>query len=58
MTDSLQRHVNNYQDFDVVNRHVDFEKVNSIFAEQRKKTRDFLDEVFEAYQTQASKTKI
>lgn len=49
MTDSLQRHVNNYQDFDVVNRHVDFEKVNSIFAEQRKKTRDFLSKVFETY---------
>lgn len=51
MTDTLQRHVENYQDFDVINRSVDFEKVNTIFDEQRKKTRKFLSKVFETYQT-------
>lgn len=51
MTDTLQRHVENYQDFDVINRSVDFEKVNTIFDEQRKKTREFLSKVFETYQT-------
>lgn len=52
MTDTLQRHVENYQDFDVINRSVDFEKVNTIFDEQRKKTREFLSKVFETYQTE------
>ena len=52
MTDTLQRHVENYQDFDVINRPVDFEKVNTIFDEQRKKTREFLSKVFETYQTE------
>ena len=42
----------NYQDFDVINRSVDFEKVNTIFDEQRKKTREFLSKVFETYQTE------
>lgn len=50
MTDTLQRHVKNYQDFEVINRPVDFEKVNLIFAKQRKNTREFLSKVFETYQ--------
>lgn len=55
MTDTLQRHVENYQDFDVINRHVDFEKVNSILAEQRNKSRIFLNKVFETYRLENDK---
>lgn len=58
MTDTLQRHVENYQDFDVINRSVDFEKVNTIFDEQRKKTREFLSKVFETYQTENMESRL
>ena len=50
MTNSLQRHAADYKDFDVINRPIDFDKVNIIFEGQRRNTRDFLKTVFEAYQ--------
>lgn len=46
LTDSLQRHISDYSDFDVVNRKVDFEKVNTILNKERQKTRNFLEKVF------------
>lgn len=55
MTDSLQRHIKDYNDFDVVNRHVDFNKVNSVLSGERKKVRDFLDTVFNVHQRQSNR---
>ncbi len=45
LTDSLQRRVKSFQDFDVINRSVDFDKVASILEVERKKANDFIDEV-------------
>ena len=39
LTNSLQRHIRNYNDFDVLNRKVDFESVNKILGNERKKSR-------------------
>ncbi|MGN1114628.1 MAG: polysaccharide pyruvyl transferase family protein [Oscillospiraceae bacterium] len=55
MTNTVQRHVESYNDFEVVNRKVNFDEVNGILAEQRKKTRDFLDKVFSAYENRDKK---
>lgn len=49
LTDSLQRHINDYNDYDVLKRPVDFKKVNAIFSEERAKNRAFLNSVFETY---------
>lgn len=46
MTNSLQKHVKDYEDFDVVNRPIDFEEVNRVLDEQRTAIRDFLSKVF------------
>lgn len=46
LTDSLQRHISDYNDFYVVNRSVDFNKVNAILDSERNKTREFLDKIF------------
>lgn len=54
MTNTLQCHIKSYQDFDVINRQVDFEQVNRILSQQRKKTREFLRKVFEEYQSRNS----
>lgn len=48
LIDSQQRHVKDYNDFDVIERHVDFPKVNSILEIERKKTRNFLDMVLQS----------
>lgn len=48
LTDSKQRHIRDYNDFDVVNRPVDFAKVNKILMQERKKVNVFLKEVIEA----------
>ncbi len=48
LTDSLHRHIKNYDDFDVVNRPVDFEKVNAILDCERKKANNYLDKVLSA----------
>ena len=45
LVDSEQRHAKDYNDFDVVNRHVDFEKVNKILQEERKKVDEYLSEI-------------
>lgn len=45
LTESLQRHVNNYMDFDVVKRPVDFVKVNEILNIERCKASKFIDDV-------------
>lgn len=45
LTDSEQRHIKNYEDFDVVNRPVDFNNVNYILKEERCKADLFVDEV-------------
>lgn len=39
---SEQRHITDYNDFDVVNRHVNFDVVNSILASERKKVDEYL----------------
>lgn len=50
MTNSLQKHVMNYDDFDVVNRKIDFVEVNRALEEQRSKIRGYLEMVFRDYE--------
>lgn len=45
LLDSTQRHIKDYRDFDVINRHVDFDKVNNILTKERKKVDDFLKNI-------------
>ena len=45
LTDSLQRHIHDYNDFDVLERSVDFDKVNNILDAERKKASDWVDVV-------------
>ena len=47
LMDSEQRHVSSYNDFNVVNRPVDFEHVNGIIASERAKARGYLTSVFD-----------
>lgn len=49
MTGTLQKHVENYDDFDVVDRKIDFNKVNKALDEQRVRIREFLATVFEDF---------
>ena len=42
VVESKQRHVESFDDYDVINRPVNFEMVNNILEEERKKTRDFI----------------
>lgn len=42
---SSQRHVRSYNDFAVLERHVDFTYVNTILENERKKTDDFLSKI-------------
>ncbi len=42
LVESSHRHAENFNDFDVLNRPVDFERVNEILNRERKKTDDFL----------------
>lgn len=44
-TESLQRHVENYKDFDVINRPVDFNVVNTILDRERIKTENWINDV-------------
>ena len=46
-TNTTQRHIDNYGDFDVVNRAVDFEQVDEILSVERKKASIFIDAVVE-----------
>ena len=43
--DCTQRHIKNYEDFDVVNRHIDFDKVNKILDKERQKVDHYLQEI-------------
>lgn len=45
LVDSEQRHIVDYNDFDIINRTVDFEKVNHILNEERIKTDKFLAKI-------------
>lgn len=45
LTNSEQRHAESFEDFDIVSRKVDFEKVNKILLNERKKVDDFLSNV-------------
>jgi len=49
LVNSEQRHAKDYNDFDVVNRHVDFEKVNKILDEERIKVDNYLSEIVKKY---------
>ena len=40
-----QRHIENFEDFDVIDRHMDFGKVNKILENERKKVDDFLKKI-------------
>ena len=42
-----KRHINSYEDFDVINRHVNFEQVNKILEEERKKVDGILQAIVE-----------
>ena len=46
-TNTLQRHIENYKDFNVVNRAVDFEQVDEILSKERSKANAFIDKVIE-----------
>lgn len=56
MTNCMQKHIENYEDFDVVNRKIDFDVVNKILSEQRKGIREFLTMVFTDFEKQNSNT--
>lgn len=45
LVDSKQRHAKSYDDFDVIERHVDFNNVNAILEQERKKVDDFLNNI-------------
>ncbi len=45
LVDASQRHAKDYNDFEVINRHVDFNKVNEILENERKKVDDFLTKI-------------
>ena len=53
MTNSLQCHVTDFNDFSVVDRKVDFEKVNLILEKKRRQMHDFLEKVFLDYREKA-----
>ena len=42
LVDSEQRHVDGYDDFDVINRHVDFAKVERILDAERTRVDEYL----------------
>ena len=47
LVNSEQRHAQNYNDFDVINRHIDFNKVNKILEQERKKVDSYLKDIVE-----------
>lgn len=46
-TKQMQRHITDYNDFDVVNRSVNFEIVDEVLKFERQKASDFIDSVME-----------
>lgn len=55
LTESTQRQIVNYNDFEVVNRPVDFENVNRILELERKKVNAFIDSVIKDVDRKAKK---
>ena len=49
LTNSLQRHVGNYNDFDIINRSVNFAEVNQILEKEREKVNNFIDLAIEDF---------
>ncbi len=47
LVDAPQRHIENFNDFDIINRKTDFEKVNTILDEERKKVDRYLEKITE-----------
>lgn len=45
LTNQLQRHICDYDDFDVVNRTVDFNYVDKILKKERAKAKEFIEEI-------------
>lgn len=50
LTDSLQRHVKNYNDFDVVHRPVNFDHVNKTLTRERERVDQFINMVIKDYE--------
>lgn len=44
---SEQRHIKDYDDFDVINRSVDFDVVNNILSNERRRINEYIDTVLE-----------
>ncbi len=55
LTNSKQRHVENYNDFDVVNRPVDFATVNDVLNRERINATQYLTTVVESIEKRARK---
>lgn len=49
LTDSLQRHVIDYHDFDILNRPVNFDKVNKILSNERSRVDQYIEMVIKDY---------
>jgi len=45
LIESPERHVTNYEDFDLINKHMNFTKINEILERERKKIDQFLKEI-------------
>lgn len=54
-TKTTQRHIENYEDFNVVNRTVNFEQVDEILSRERNKVNNFIDTVIEDILKQTKK---
>ncbi len=55
LTNTLQRHISDYNDFDVINRHVNFDEVNRILDEERLKANNYIDIVIKEVEDQKKK---
>lgn len=47
LVESTQRHVKDYDDFDVIDRHTDFNRVNEILDKEREKVDNYLKKIVE-----------
>jgi hypothetical protein len=45
LVDCTDRHAKDYNDFDVIDRHIDFDNVNKILNKERKKAEKYLEQV-------------
>ncbi len=55
LTQSLQRHISDFNDFDVLNRPVNFEKVNRILDGEREKAYNYINKVLAEIKCQKGK---